>query len=71
MTVETFLQPIGEWFGLSVTQLILVVVIGVGLVVGWYVLKLVFRIASKVFTFGCVGILLLLGALYVIFLISR
>jgi hypothetical protein len=67
----TFLQPIGEWFGLSATQLILVVVIGVGMVVGWYVLKLVFRMASKVFTFGCVGILLLLGALYLIFVVSR
>jgi hypothetical protein len=66
-----FLQPIGEWFGLSATQLILVVVIGVGMVVGWYVLKLVFRMASKVFTFGCVGILLLLGALYLIFVVSR
>jgi hypothetical protein len=69
--VGTFLQPIGDLFGLSVSQLVLVVAIGLGLVVGWYVLKLVFRIASKVFTIGCVGILLLLGGLYVVFLISR
>lgn len=69
--MDVFLQPIAELFGLSVGQLILVVAIGVGMVVGWYVLKLVLRIAAKVFTIGCVGIILLLGGLYIVFVISR
>jgi len=66
-----FLQPFADWLGVTPVQLILVVAVGVGLVVGWYALKLALRIATKVFAIGCVSILLLLGGLYIVFVVAR
>lgn len=58
------LQAIANLVGLSVEQLIFVTVVGVALIVGWYVLKLVLRIARKAFSIGCLGIGLLVCVLY-------
>ena len=65
----TVLEPIANLIGLTVPQLIAVVVVGLALVGGWYVLKFVLKTARKVFSVGCVGIVVLLGILYVAFVI--
>lgn len=65
------MQAIADLVGVTVTQLWILAGAGLVLVVGWYILKTALRIASRVFAFGCVGIIVLVGALYLIYAFAR
>ncbi|MCA9936754.1 MAG: hypothetical protein H6662_05240 [Ardenticatenaceae bacterium] len=47
----------------DLTQLLILVVV---LVVGWFLLRLFFKLTAAVFRVGCFGILLIIGAVYVL-----
>lgn len=65
------MQAIADLLGLTVNQLTMLVVAGVVLVVGWYVLKTALKIASRIFAIGCVGILVLVGVLYLLYTFAQ
>lgn len=65
------MAAIAELLGLTVAQLTTILIAGVVLVVGWYVLKTVLKLAVRSFTVGCVTIVLAVGALYVFFVVLR
>jgi|GEM_PF-996385 len=69
--VTTVLQPIAELLGVTVGQLIFMVIAGIVMVVGWYVLKAALKIASRVFAVGCFIIILVAGGLYLYFAFFR
>jgi hypothetical protein len=62
-----FLDPIASLLGITTTQLVIVSAAILVLTVGWYVLKAVVKVASKVFAIGCFTIILLAGGLYLFF----
>lgn len=61
------LESIANLLGMTSTQLIVVTVVILVLVVGWYILKTALKIASKIFAIGCFTIVLLVAGLYVYF----
>ena len=61
------LEPIANLLGVTSTQLIVVAGAILLLVVGWYVLKVALKIASKIFALGCFTIVLLVAGLYLYF----
>ncbi len=64
-----FLAPIAELLGLTVGQLTTwLIIIGV-LVIGWYIVRGVVKIAVRTFLSGCLVILLLGIGLYVFFVL--
>ncbi len=65
------LQPIADLLGVTTGQLITVTLVCLALVVGWYVLKAVLKIAARVFTIGCFTIVLLGAGLYLYFALFR
>ncbi len=65
------MAAIAELLGLTVSQLNTILIAGVVLVVGWYVLKTVLKLAARAFTVGCFTIALAVGALYVFFVVLR
>lgn len=65
--LDAFLLPIANLLGVSVTQLIVVTVLSVGLVIGWYALKVVLKLAVRAFAAGLFMILAAAVALYVYF----
>ena len=67
----TALQPIADLLGITTNQLMIVGIVLIVLVVGWYILKAVLKIAGKVFSVGCFTILLLGGGLYLYFALLR
>lgn len=62
-----FLDPIAQLLGITTTQLVIIAVAGLVLTVGWYVLKAAIKVASKIFTIGCITIILLGAGLYLFF----
>ena len=66
-----FINAMADLIGISSTALIGIAIAGVVLVVGWYVLKTVLKIAARTFTIACVGIIGLVGVLYVVFVVLR
>jgi hypothetical protein len=58
------IQPIADLFGISPGLLIALTILGVLLVVGWYILKFAFKMAWKTFSAGCVLIALLVGGVF-------
>ena len=65
------MAAIAELLGLTVSQLNTILIAGVVLVVGWYVLKTVLKLAVRSFTIGCFTIALGIAALYVFFVVLR
>lgn len=65
------MEAIAQLVGLTVTQLLILAAAGAVLVVGWYVLKAALKIASRVFTIGCVGIVVVVGVLYLVYVFAR
>ena len=59
------IKPIADLFGISPQLLVILTVGGVALVVLWYVLKAMLKIAWKAFAFGCVVIAIGLGTLFI------
>lgn len=64
------MDAIAELLGITVSQLTILGVAGAALVVAWFVLKTVMKIASRVFAIGCLGLLVVVGALYAIFVLG-
>ena len=65
------MQAIADLLGLAPGQLTIILIAGVVLVVGWYVLRAALKIASRVFAIGCVGIVVLVGVLYLLYAFAR
>ncbi len=65
--LDVFLLPIANLLGITVTQLIVVTVLSIGLIIGWYALKVVLKLAAKAFAIGFFMILAAAAALYVYF----
>lgn len=64
-----FLAPVADLLGLTTGQLTTwLVIIGV-LVVGWYILRGVVKIAVRTFLSGCLVIFALAVVLYVVFVL--
>jgi hypothetical protein len=59
------IRPVADLFGISPPVLVALVVGGVALVVLWYILKAVLKIAWKAFAFGCLVIAIGLGTLFI------
>ena len=64
-----FLKPVAELVGISVGELTTILMIGGGLLLGLVVLSAVVRLAARVLACGCLVILGVVGALYVIFFV--
>jgi tetrahydromethanopterin S-methyltransferase subunit D len=62
---------IADLLGLTTGQLMLLAVAGVVLVVLWAVVRRALKMASRVFAIGCVGILVLVGVLYLLYAFVR
>jgi hypothetical protein len=62
-----FLEPIANLLGVTVTQMIIVAALCLGLVIAWYVVKAVVKLTAKMFTIGCFTIIVIGAALYVFF----
>lgn len=61
-----FIRPVADLFGISPVMLIVLTIGGLLLIGFWYLLKFALKIAWKTFSIGCVTILVVLGALYVV-----
>lgn len=61
------MQAIADLLGLTPDQLTILLIAGVVLVIAWYALRAVLKIARRVFTIGCVGIIVLVGILYLLY----
>lgn len=61
------LQPIASLLGITTGQLVAIAVIGMLLLIGWYALKLALKIATRLFSAGCLTILLIAAGLYMYF----
>lgn len=59
------LRPIADLFGISPTMLLVLTLLGVLLVGGWYFMRFTVRMAWKTFVSGCALIALLIGGLLV------
>jgi hypothetical protein len=59
------LESVADLLGLTTQQLTTVIVLGIAVIAGWYALRVVLRIARKVFSIGCLGIIILLAILYI------
>ena len=46
-------------------------VVGVVLVVGWTILRTVLRLSMRIFTMGCVGMIILAGIVFAVAYFSR
>jgi hypothetical protein len=66
-----FIEAMAELIGISSGALIGIAVAGIVLVVGWYVLKTAFKIAARTFTIGCVTIIGLVVAVYIVFVVLQ
>lgn len=64
------MDAIAELLGITTAQLTTLAIAGAALVVAWYVLKTVMKIATRVFAIGCLGLLVVVGALYAIFVLG-
>ena len=65
------MQAVADLLGLTVNQLTVLAVAGALLVAGWYVLKAALKIARRIFAIGCVGIIVLVGVLYLVYAFAR
>lgn len=63
------LQPIANLLGVTVEQLVAIAVVGMLLIIGWYALKIAFKIATRLFNMGCLTILLVAAGLYLYFVL--
>ncbi len=66
-----FLEPLARLLGISAGQLMAIAIVGAVLVVGWYVLRAALKMAVRVFTLGCLTILVLVVGLYVVLVLAR
>jgi hypothetical protein len=66
-----FLEPLASLLGVTAGQLTTVVIVGMLLVAGWYMLRAALRIAVRVFTMGCITILVVVAGLYLLFAVAR
>jgi len=64
-----FLEPVANLVGLTATQLIVVAIACAALVIGWIVLKVLLKIAMKVFAIGCLTIAAIGMGLYLFFVV--
>jgi hypothetical protein len=62
-----FLQPLADLLGVTLGQLTTVIWIAAALLVGWAVLKVVLKLAIKVFSTGCLTIVIIAVGLYLYF----
>ena len=65
-----FLQPIADLLGTSPATILIVFVMVTVMIVAWYALKIVLKIATKIFVAGFAVIFLLAVGLYVFFFLS-
>ena len=66
-----FLDSIGAFFGISGVQLVIVVAAAIGLMVVWAAIRSFLRMAFRLFAVGCVVILGIAFALWILFAIFR
>ncbi len=66
-----FLEPLASLLGVTAGQLTTVVIVGMLLVAGWYMLRAALRIAVRLFTIGCITILVVVAGLYLLFAVAR
>ncbi len=59
------IQTIADLFGISPGLLIVLTILGLLLVGGWYFLKFTLRMAWKTFSVGCLLIVILIGGFFV------
>lgn len=62
-----FLQPLADLLGVTLGQLTTVIWVAAALLVGWAVLKVVLKLAIKVFSTGCLTIVIIAVGLYLYF----
>lgn len=58
------MDAIAEFIGLTAPELIQLLMLAAILVVGWFVVRLFLKLTAALFRVGCVGIILLVGAIY-------
>ncbi len=66
-----FLEPLASLLGVTAGQLTTVAIVGMLLVAGWYMLRAALRIAVRLFTIGCITILVVVAGLYLLFAVAR
>lgn len=62
-----FLQPLADLLGVTLGQLTTVIWVAALLVAAWAVLKVVLKLAIKVFSTGCLTIVIIAVGLYLYF----
>jgi hypothetical protein len=65
-----FLQPIADLLGTSPLTIVIVFVMATVMIVAWYALKVVLKIATRIFVAGFAVIFLLAVGLYIFFFLS-
>ncbi len=64
-------QIASSWFGISGGELLIIVGVIVVLIIAWTVVRSFLRVAFRIFALGCVTILGIAAALYVLFVIVK
>jgi len=65
------MDAIAQLIGVTVQELTQLFILVVVLVVGWFLLRLFLKLTATVFRVGCFGILLIIGAIYVLQLLGK
>lgn len=60
------MEEIANLVGLTGSELTSLVLIGVGLVVGWVILRVILKLTAALFRTGCLAIILILGIYFMV-----
>ncbi len=65
------METIAQLVGVSPHQLMQLLILIVVLVIGWFLLRLFLKLTAAVFRLGCMGIILIAAAVYVVQLLGQ
>ena len=66
-----FLQPIADLLGITVGQLVGISVALLALTIFWFLIKQAIKLATRIFTIGCLTIVVIGVGLYLFFVIAQ
>jgi hypothetical protein len=64
------MDAVADLLDMTVGQLWTIVIVGVVLVAGWYILKAVVKATARAFAVGCLVILIVIAALAAVFMLT-
>lgn len=65
------MDALAQLLGISPEALTQIIILAVALVIVWFLLRLFLKLTASIFRLGCLGIFLLVGAVYLLQLVGQ